>query len=96
MWGKDASNFNFQLLMPNAEKLEKTPAGPWWVYARGLSEGFFPHNSLVYYLAQVIKAKNCPTTFYCIFQLIWVPSDRLGVTMHPAQPDWTFDEIVKV
>ena len=23
-------------------------------------------------------------------------SDRLGVTMHPAQPDWTFDEIVKV
>ena len=73
MWGKDASNFNFQLLMPNAEKLEKTPAGPWWVYARGLSEGFFPHNSLVYYLAQVIKAKNCPTTFYYIFQLVWVP-----------------------
>ena len=24
-------------------------------------------------LAQVIYAKNCPTTFYCIFQLVWVP-----------------------
>ena len=22
--------------------------------------------------------------------------DRPGVTMHPAQPDWTFDEKVKV
>ena len=31
-----------------------------------------PHSSLVDYLAQVIKAKNCPTTFYCIFQLVWV------------------------
>ena len=31
------------------------------------------HSSLVDYLAQVIYAKNCPTTFYCIFQLIWVP-----------------------
>ena len=31
------------------------------------------HSSLVDYLAQVIKAKNCPTTFYCIFQLVWVP-----------------------
>ena len=28
--------------------------------------------SLVDKLAQV-KAKNCPTTFYCIFQLMWVP-----------------------
>ena len=26
---------------------------------------------LVHYLAQVIYAKNCPTTFYCIFQLVW-------------------------
>ena len=25
------------------------------------------HSSLVDYLAQVINAKNCPTTFYCIF-----------------------------
>ena len=31
------------------------------------------HSSLVDYLAQVIYAKNCPTTFYCIFQLVWVP-----------------------
>ena len=23
--------------------------------------------------ARVINAKNCPTTFYCIFQLVWVP-----------------------
>ena len=30
------------------------------------------HSSLVDYLAQVIYAKNCPTTFYCIFQLVWV------------------------
>ena len=29
--------------------------------------------SLEDYLAQVIYAKNCPTTFYCIFQLVWVP-----------------------
>ena len=32
-----------------------------------------PHSSLVDYLAQVIYAKNCPTTFYCIFQLVQVP-----------------------
>ena len=31
------------------------------------------HCSLVNNLAQVIYAKNCPTTFYCIFQLVWVP-----------------------
>ena len=31
------------------------------------------HSSLVDYLAQVINAKNCPTTFFCIFQLVWVP-----------------------
>ena len=31
------------------------------------------HSSLADYLAQVINAKNCPTTFYCIFQLVWVP-----------------------
>ena len=31
------------------------------------------HSSLVDYLAQVMYAKNCPTTFYCIFQLLWVP-----------------------
>ena len=31
------------------------------------------HSSLVDYLAQVINAKNCPTTFYCIFNLVWVP-----------------------
>ena len=31
------------------------------------------HSSLVKYLAQVVDAKNCPTTFYCIFQLVWVP-----------------------
>ena len=31
------------------------------------------HSSLVDYLAQVILAKNYPTTFYCIFQLVWVP-----------------------
>ena len=31
------------------------------------------HSSLVDYLAQVTYAKNCPTTFYCIFQLVWVP-----------------------
>ena len=30
----------------------------------------FGHSSLVDYLAQVINAKNCPTTFYCIFQLV--------------------------
>ena len=35
--------------------------------------GHFEHSSLVDYLAQVIYAKNCPTTFYCIFQLVWVP-----------------------
>ena len=29
------------------------------------------HRSLVDYLAQVINAKNCPTTFYCIFQLVF-------------------------
>ena len=34
---------------------------------------FKAHSSLVDYLAQVIYAKNCPTTFYCIFQLVWVP-----------------------
>ena len=34
---------------------------------------YMPHSSLVDYLAQVIYAKNCPTTFYCIFQLVWVP-----------------------
>ena len=28
------------------------------------------HSSLVKYLAQVVDAKNCPTTFYCIFQLV--------------------------
>ena len=33
----------------------------------------FLHSSLVDYLTQVINAKNCPTTFYCIFQLVWVP-----------------------
>ena len=33
----------------------------------------YSHSSLVDYLAQVINAKNCPTTFYCIFQLVWVP-----------------------
>ena len=27
-------------------------------------------SSLVDYLAQVIYAKNCLTTFYCIFQLV--------------------------
>ena len=27
------------------------------------------HSSLVDYLAHVKYAKNCPTTFYCIFQL---------------------------
>ena len=31
------------------------------------------HSSLVDYLAQVIYTKNCPTTFYCIFQFVWVP-----------------------
>ena len=31
------------------------------------------HSSLVDYLAQLTYAKNCPTTFYCIFQLVWVP-----------------------
>ena len=31
------------------------------------------HSSLVDYLAQVIYAKKCPITFYCIFQLVWVP-----------------------
>ena len=31
------------------------------------------HSSLVDYLAQVINLKICPTTFYCIFQLVWVP-----------------------
>ena len=31
------------------------------------------HSSLVDYLAQGIYAKNCPTTFYCIFRLVWVP-----------------------
>ena len=31
------------------------------------------HSSLVDYLAQVIYAKNCPTIFYCICQLVWVP-----------------------
>ena len=25
------------------------------------------------YLAQVNYSNNCPTTFYCIFQLVWVP-----------------------
>ena len=30
-------------------------------------------------------------TFHAVYS-----SDRLGVTMHPAQPDWTFDKIVKV
>ena len=34
---------------------------------------YYKHSSLVDYLAQVIYAKNCPTTFYCIFQLVWVP-----------------------
>jgi hypothetical protein len=31
------------------------------------------HSSLVDYLARVIYGKNCPTTFYSIFQLVWVP-----------------------
>ena len=31
------------------------------------------HSSLVDNLAQVIYAKNCPTTFYYIFHLVWVP-----------------------
>ena len=31
------------------------------------------HSSLVDYLAQVVYGKNCPTTFYCIFKLVWVP-----------------------
>ena len=31
------------------------------------------HSSLVDYLAQVIYAKNCPTSFYCIFRVVWVP-----------------------
>ena len=31
------------------------------------------HRSLVDYLAQVIYAKNCPATLFCIFQLVWVP-----------------------
>ena len=34
---------------------------------------YLVHSSLVDYLAQVIKSKNYPTTFYCIFQLVWVP-----------------------
>ena len=41
----------------------------------GFKTGKWPsviHRSLVDYLAQVIKAKNYPTTFYCIFQLVWV------------------------
>ena len=33
----------------------------------------YPHSSLVDFLAQVIYTKNCPITFYCIFQLVWVP-----------------------
>ena len=36
---------------------------------------WFPsHSSLADYLAQVMYAKKCPTTFYCIFQLVWVPT----------------------
>ena len=31
------------------------------------------HSSMVLYLAQLMCAKNCSTTFYCIFQLVWVP-----------------------
>ena len=34
---------------------------------------FTVHSSLVDYLAQVKNAKNCPTTFYCIFQVVRVP-----------------------
>ena len=34
----------------------------------------YNHSSLVDYLAQVMNAKNFPTTFYCIFQLVWVPT----------------------
>ena len=31
------------------------------------------HSSLVNYLAQAMNVKNCPITFCCIFQLVWVP-----------------------
>ena len=40
---------------------------------KSLSTTSSMHSSLVDYLAQVIDAKNCPTTFYCIFQLVWIP-----------------------
>ena len=33
----------------------------------------YTHSCLVDYLAQLIYAKNCPITFYCIFHLVWVP-----------------------
>ena len=32
----------------------------------------WPHSSLVDYLAQVIHGNNYPSTFYCIFHLVWV------------------------
>ena len=40
---------------------------------KSLSTTSSMHSSLVDYLAQVIYAKNCPTIFYCIFQLVRVP-----------------------
>ena len=58
-------------VMPSTNKImsEKFYASTWFMALAF----WFRHSSLVDYLAQVINAKNCPTTFYCIFQLVWVP-----------------------
>ena len=47
-----------------------------WIKDSTLNMLHYQHSSLVNYLAQVIQAKNCLTTYYwlyCIIQLVWVP-----------------------
>ena len=54
---------------------------------------FSQHRSLVDYLAQVIYAKNCPTTFYWIFQLVWVPIST-GSYDHQAKYQGVFQDLL--
>ena len=44
--------------------------------------GMFNRVYRVDYSAQVIDAKKCPTTFYRISQLVWVPNTNTQIDGH--------------
>ena len=46
---------------------------PFDQWIRSQKSAHSTHSILVDYLAPVMNTKNCPTTFYCIFQLVRVP-----------------------